>query len=541
NATTGGTRVAALALSGARVFANIMTQGDIWKSADNGSSWSQILHASSNGEQNGALAIDPLNTNTMYASDFVLPTHSALTDSFVIKSTDGGVTWARTPQGPSASDDIHAYALAIDPNTSSIVYAGGTGTPNVAKSTDACASWLDTAAISGGGLVYALAIDPTHTNILYATTRDNGVFKSTDSAASWAAKNTGLTVGTFTNYDSIVVDPQNANLLHLGSANGYWFSLDGGETWNAANNGFGGTVQIYGLAMTPGRHLIAATNSGLFLLSFAQPPMVTSVSPNASNAGGGATVTISGSSFQSGASVTFGGTSASSVMVVSATTITATTPAHAAGTVDIVVTNPDFLSGTLAGSFTYTNTPSIPANVTATAQTSTSVLITWSAVPSATSYQIFRNDGGGFAQINTSTSATYTDSGVTASTSHLYRVRAVNASGASGDSASDIATTIIFTDDPIVSGSTAVKAVHLSELRSATDAVRGLAGKPAGVYTDSASAGMTVKAMHVTEIRTQLDEAMSMLMLTTGGYTDGSLTGVVIKAVHFQEIRNRVK
>ena len=87
-------------------------------------------------------------------------------------------------------------------------------------------------------------------------------------------------------------------------------------------------------------------------------PRVTSVSPNTGSTAGGTTVTISGSGFQTGATVTIGGVSATNVNVVSATTITATTPLGPATEqvsqpVDIVVTNPDGLSLTLARAFTY--------------------------------------------------------------------------------------------------------------------------------------------------------------------------------------------
>ena len=49
-----------------------------------------------------------------------------------------------------------------------------------------------------------------------------------------------------------------------------------------------------------------------------------------------------------------GGTSATSVAVVSGTSITAITPAHAAGAVSVQVTNTDAQSGTLTSGFTYT-------------------------------------------------------------------------------------------------------------------------------------------------------------------------------------------
>jgi hypothetical protein len=48
-----------------------------------------------------------------------------------------------------------------------------------------------------------------------------------------------------------------------------------------------------------------------------------------------------------------GGTAATAIVVASSTTITATAPAHAAGTVSVTVTNVDGQSATLAGAFTY--------------------------------------------------------------------------------------------------------------------------------------------------------------------------------------------
>ena len=51
--------------------------------------------------------------------------------------------------------------------------------------------------------------------------------------------------------------------------------------------------------------------------------------------------------------MTLGGTAASNVAVVNSTSITALTPAHAAGAVDVVVTNPNAQSGTSTGGFTY--------------------------------------------------------------------------------------------------------------------------------------------------------------------------------------------
>ncbi len=88
--------------------------------------------------------------------------------------------------------------------------------------------------------------------------------------------------------------------------------------------------------------------------SSAPAPTVTSISPNSGTINGGTGVSITGTGFLAGATVSLGGTAATGVTVVSSTSITATTPAHAAGTVDVVVTNSDTQRGTLTQGFTYT-------------------------------------------------------------------------------------------------------------------------------------------------------------------------------------------
>jgi hypothetical protein len=80
---------------------------------------------------------------------------------------------------------------------------------------------------------------------------------------------------------------------------------------------------------------------------------VTSVSPTSGSINGHTAVTVNGTGFQSGAAVTFGGSAATSIVVVSATKITAVTAAHLAGTVNVTVTNPDTSAGTLTNGYTY--------------------------------------------------------------------------------------------------------------------------------------------------------------------------------------------
>ena len=97
----------------------------------------------------------------------------------------------------------------------------------------------------------------------------------------------------------------------------------------------------------------ATVASGFTYTTAATPPTLTAVSPTIGPTAGGTPVTLTGQNFASGATVAFGGVGATSVVVVSATQITATTPAHAQGSVSVAVTNPNGQSATLANAFTF--------------------------------------------------------------------------------------------------------------------------------------------------------------------------------------------
>ena len=90
-------------------------------------------------------------------------------------------------------------------------------------------------------------------------------------------------------------------------------------------------------------------------------PVINSIAPTSGPNSGGTTISVAGGNFQTGATVTVGGVPATGVNVTSSSNLTAVSPAHAAGAVDVVVSNPDGQTATLAGSFTYTAPASGPA------------------------------------------------------------------------------------------------------------------------------------------------------------------------------------
>jgi hypothetical protein len=103
--------------------------------------------------------------------------------------------------------------------------------------------------------------------------------------------------------------------------------------------------------------LAESSGSAAVLAEPGAAPSITGASPDTGGTNGGTAITITGTGFVDGATVTVGGIDATGVAFVSASSITATTGAHAAGLVNIVITNPDSQVGTGTGLFTYTAAP----------------------------------------------------------------------------------------------------------------------------------------------------------------------------------------
>jgi len=92
---------------------------------------------------------------------------------------------------------------------------------------------------------------------------------------------------------------------------------------------------------------------------------------------------------------------------------------------------------------TVPNAPSAPSGITATAQSSSSIRISWSTVTGATGYYIYRSSSasGTYTQVGDSTSTSYTNTGLSQNTTYHYRVASYNTAGTSSQSSSVSATT----------------------------------------------------------------------------------------------------
>lgn len=101
------------------------------------------------------------------------------------------------------------------------------------------------------------------------------------------------------------------------------------------------------------------TAEGLFTYVDRPPRVVMAVRPTLGSLAGGTAITIVGTGFEPGARVVLGGERAVDVEVIDSTRITAMTPAHEAGIVDVVVRNPDMPAAILPGAFEFVPGPTL--------------------------------------------------------------------------------------------------------------------------------------------------------------------------------------
>jgi hypothetical protein len=149
----------------------------------------------------------------------------------------------------------------------------------------------------------------------------------------------------------------------------------------------------------------AAGNSGALNFEFiASPSVTTAIVPDTGPAAGGTEVTISGTGFTGATGVTFDGTPGTDFEVLTDTVIIVTSPPGAAGTVDVVVTDPAGDSDPL--DFTYTAQASVVTSLDPTSGTElggTPVTVTGSGFLGAIGVTFDGSFGTAFTIVNDTT------------------------------------------------------------------------------------------------------------------------------------------
>lgn len=224
------------------------------------------------------------------------------------------------------------------------------------------------------------------------------------------------------------------------------------------------------------------------------------------------------------------------VVKVDASTVEGTTITNTA-----TVTTATYEANTTNNSATTTTVttvprPAAPTNFVATAVSTSQADLSWNAVSDAVSYDIYRSSGfGPFALVASTSGTTLGQTSLSANTTYLYRIRAVNAEGfQSVDSTLDPATTVMF--DPISAGTT-IRAVHFTQTQTAVNAFRVAAGLSTVAFAP-ANVGAVILASDINAIRNAWLAARLSLGMTSIGLVDPTITaGVTVKDEHLKQIQ----
>jgi hypothetical protein len=215
------------------------SHGGLWVSTTPVSSWT--IAQGFLGITVSALATSPADPGELWLGSW---------GSGIWKRPASEQSWQRVPVSSLPVD--YDFTVVPDPVTPGRVFVGAW--PTLYESNDGAT--FNASSLTENEL--AIAIDPSRSNVVYVGTQVNGLFKSTDSAATFVASNAGITPWTTQTGTSlidvrwIVVDPAAPDTVYLGTNGaGVWKSVDGAQTWT--QSGLAGT-SVNCLVLVPGVH-----------------------------------------------------------------------------------------------------------------------------------------------------------------------------------------------------------------------------------------------------------------------------------------------
>ena len=127
-------------------------------------------------------------------------------------------------------------AAAAPANPATLYTASGS---QIWKTTDAGSTWAMVSQFGSNVSVAGLAVDPTTSSTVYAGTSTLGIFKSTDGGLTWTAINNGIPTlpdGSI-RVGRVWVGPTAPNVIFGSSSSGLARSTDGGNTWTLVASG----------------------------------------------------------------------------------------------------------------------------------------------------------------------------------------------------------------------------------------------------------------------------------------------------------------
>jgi photosystem II stability/assembly factor-like uncharacterized protein len=221
----------------------------IFRSLDGGKTFEKIVYHDEN-TGGGDVEIDPTNSEIIYATLWESregPWENSTwngSNGGIFKSSDGGKSWNQLRKG--LPEKIVQANLAIAPSSPSTLLAAvkTSVTSNIFRSEDGGESWTSTtddvrpAAGIGGGELPIVKFDPKNPAVVYSTSIV--CWKSTDGGKLWEGWR-GAPGGD--DYQNIWINPNDPNLVLLGSDQGAIVTVNGGQSWSSWYNQ--PTAQLY--------------------------------------------------------------------------------------------------------------------------------------------------------------------------------------------------------------------------------------------------------------------------------------------------------
>lgn len=219
--------VAVDAADRAVIYAGSVDQG-LFSSADGGVTW-RFVNAAVSFRDLRAVAIKGGSGPTLFSV--------GLETGFSV-SFDGGQSWVSRNDGLPST---RILTLATTPGAADTVWVGTED--GVVKTVNSGLSWQRPAL--SGKRITAVAVDPSQTNIVYVG-GDDGLYKSVDSGATWTPVDAPL---AGVSVEAVAVSLDTVQSVYVGTTGqGLFWSRDGGENWQSANQDFG---RIRAIAISP--------------------------------------------------------------------------------------------------------------------------------------------------------------------------------------------------------------------------------------------------------------------------------------------------
>jgi photosystem II stability/assembly factor-like uncharacterized protein len=221
----------------------------IFRSTDGGKTFEKVLYKDEN--TGGAdVLIDPSNPDIAYAALWEArqgPWENAAwsgTGGGIFKSTDNGKTWQQLKAG--LPEGITQANLAIAPSSPNrlIASVASPGAVNLFRSDDAGASWAiitkdpRPAGRIGGGDLSVPRFSPKDPDVVIVASTVS--WKSVDGGKTWSAFR-GAPGGD--DYQNVWINPNNPDVVLLGSDQGAVITVNGGKSWSSWYNQ--PTAQMY--------------------------------------------------------------------------------------------------------------------------------------------------------------------------------------------------------------------------------------------------------------------------------------------------------